>query len=162
MHPYPKHLGGFDYLGPRRYFLTFCTHERRRLFMNAAHVTLVESHFLRTARDVQFADLAHCFMPDHLHCAIEGRSPDADARRFIARMKQFTGYYFKREFNLQLWQRYGYEHVIRGDEATRDVIRYVLQNPIRAGLVTDVSDYPFVGSSEYSIQQLIEFCRSSG
>jgi len=161
VHPYPRHLGGFDYRGFRRYFLTFCTHDRRPLFTNARHVALVELHFLRTATEMEFADLAHCFMPDHLHAIVEGRAERADARVFIARMKQYSGFYFKRAFKEQLWQRYGYERVIRNDEATGKVIRYVLENPIRAGLVSNVSEYPFVGSSEYSIEQLLEFCRDS-
>lgn len=127
--------------------------------MRAEHVALVELHFLRIAKEMQFADLAHCFMPDHLHAALEGRAAESDDRRFIARMKQYTGFYFRREFSERLWQRYGYEHVIRDDESTRQVIRYVLENPIRAGLVLDVSEYPFIGSSEYSVEQLIDFCR---
>jgi hypothetical protein len=60
MHAYPKHLDAFDYLGPHRYFLTFCTYERQPLFHIAAHVALVESQFLQTAKSMGFADLAHC------------------------------------------------------------------------------------------------------
>jgi hypothetical protein len=30
MTSYPEHLSGFDYVGVHRYFLTFCTFERRR------------------------------------------------------------------------------------------------------------------------------------
>ena len=97
-------------------------------------------------------------MPDHLHAAVEGRSRTADARTFVARMKQYTGFYFKKEFGESLWQRYGYERVLRDDETTSAVIRYVLENPLRAGLVASVADYPFVGSGEYSIAQLLDFC----
>jgi putative transposase len=159
---YPKHVDGFDYLGPHRYFLTFCTYERQPLFHIAPHVALVESHFLQTAKSMGFADLAHCFMPDHLHTAVEGRDENADLKAFVARMKQYTGFHFKKTFGRQLWQRYGYEHVIRHDEPTRAIIRYILENPIRAGLVRAVEDYRFVGSSEYTFEQLVEYCRSSG
>lgn len=85
VHPYPPHLDGFDYLGFHRYFLTFCTHDRRPLFTIAEHAALVELYFLRTAKETQFADLAHCFMPDHLHAAVEGRAERADARLSISR-----------------------------------------------------------------------------
>jgi hypothetical protein len=73
-----------------------------------------------------------------------------------------TGFYFKKTFGRQLWQRYGYEHVIRHDEPTRAIIRYILENPIRAGLVPAVADYRFIGSSEYTVEQLVEYSRSSG
>ena len=97
-------------------------------------------------------------MPDHLHTAVEGQTVDADLRRFSARAKQFTGFYFKRTFGIRLWQRYGYEHVIRSDETTASVIRYVLENPVRANLVRDVHDYRYIGSSEYSLEQLLDYC----
>jgi hypothetical protein len=76
-------------------------------------------------------------------------------------MKQYTGFHFKRTFRTELWQRYGYAHVIRHDESTRKVIRYVLENPIRAGLVSDISMCRFIGSSEYSVEELLDFCRGS-
>jgi hypothetical protein len=84
-------------------------------------------------------------------------------------MKQHTGFHFKKQFGERLWRRYVHEHVIRSDEVTGNVIRYVLENPVRAGLVTDLRLYPFIGSSEYTLEQLLEFCvdppesgRSSG
>ena len=88
MHAYPKRLDAFDYLGPHRYFLTFCTYERQPLFHIAAHVALIGSHFCNRQRTMGFADLAHCFMPDHLHTAVEGRHENADLKAFVARMKQ--------------------------------------------------------------------------
>jgi putative transposase len=129
MHPYPKHLASFDYLGSHRYFLTLCTFDRQPRFRDSAAVTLVESHFLRTARDCGFSDLAHCFMPDHLHAAVQGIAENADLKVFLARMKQYSGFYYKKTFGGRLWQRYSYERVIRSEQTTRDVIRYVIENP---------------------------------
>jgi hypothetical protein len=34
---------------------------------------------------------------------------------------------------------------------TAAVIRYVLENPLRARLAASVSEYPFIGSSEYPV-----------
>jgi REP element-mobilizing transposase RayT len=156
MHPYPKHLDSFEYRGAQRYFLTFCTHDRVPLFTTAEHVALVR-YFLSTVRQFEFADLVHCFMPDHLHTAIERQTPAADLRSFASRMKQYTGFYFKKEFGQRLWQHYGYEHIIRSEETTSTIVRYVLENPIRGGLASNVDEYPFIGSSEYTREQLIEF-----
>jgi REP element-mobilizing transposase RayT len=97
-------------------------------------------------------------MPDHLHLAVEGRREDADLKIFIKRMKQFSGFYFKQAHGVTLWQRYGYEHVLRSNEDTKGVVRYILENPLRAHLARDVRDYPFFGSSEYSRAELLEFC----
>jgi len=42
-----------------------------------------------------------------------------------------------------------------GDD-TRLVVRYIVQNPVRAGLVTNARDYPWSGSSRYTIDELEE------
>ena len=102
---------------------------------------------------------AYCFMPDHLHLLAEGIAADADLKAFTARAKQFSGYHFARQTRTRLWQRYGYERVLRAEETTRDVIRYILDNPVRAGLTMDVGSYPFWGSEVYSRDQLIEYVR---
>jgi hypothetical protein len=47
----PEHLKTFDYLGPHRYFLTFCTFERRRIFVNRERADAVHGQFLRAAFD---------------------------------------------------------------------------------------------------------------
>jgi hypothetical protein len=39
----PQHLKTFDYLGPRQYFLTFCTYSRTRLFITADAVATVRT-----------------------------------------------------------------------------------------------------------------------
>jgi REP element-mobilizing transposase RayT len=158
MHPYPPHLPGFDYIGLHRYFLTYCTKDRRPLFTDPRHVALVEEHFLRTAHESAFADFVHCFMPDHVHAVVGGQTDAADLRRFVKGMKQSTGFYFKKECGCRLWQRYGFERILRDDESTIDVMRYVLANPVRAGLVARVHDYPFIGSSGYTREQLLDFC----
>ena len=59
-----------------------------------------------------------------------------------------------------MWQRYGYERVVRDDDATIEVARYILANPLRAGLVKDIREYPFTGSSMETIGELIENLRT--
>ncbi len=54
-----------------------------------------------------------------------------------------------------LWQRYGFEHVLRDEEVSVIVAKYVLENPIRSGMVERVEDYPFVGSLVYSVADLL-------
>jgi len=95
-------------------------------------------------------------MPDHLHLVLEGTSDDSDCLRFIKLAKQYSGFYFARSRGEKLWQRYGFEHVLRDDELTLAVVRYVLQNPVRAGLADDPREYPFIGSQVYTIDELLD------
>jgi REP element-mobilizing transposase RayT len=95
-------------------------------------------------------------MPDHLHLLIEGTSEDSDLLAFVHVMKQRTAYEYRRSRGATLWQKGYYEHVVRDDEATLDIARYVLANPVRAGLVAEPRDYPFSGSLVFSREQLNE------
>lgn len=60
--------------------------------------------------------------------------------------KQKTSYYFKRVTGYKLWQENYHEHVLRNDEDVEKVIKYILHNPVRAGIVRNYYDYPYSGS----------------
>jgi REP element-mobilizing transposase RayT len=107
-------LRGFDYLDKYRYFITFCTYHRRPLFMSAPHVDLTRTQILRAAGQESFDLIAYCFMPDHVHLLVSGSLSSSDCRRFIARAKQFSGFYYQKEFRERLWQRYSYDYPYLG------------------------------------------------
>ena len=154
---YPRHIEGFSYVGIYRYFLTFCTEERVKRFEDSAVVELAMTQFLRAARDEEFAIIVSCFMPDHVHLLVEGQRDDADLKKFIAHAKQSSGFEFGKRKEGRLWQRYGYEHVLRDEEDTRAIAAYILENPVRAGLAANVDDYPHISSSIYTRRELIDF-----
>jgi len=108
----PGHLGRFDYLGLHRYSLTFYCHARQRLFVRDCVVELALLQIRRAAVTEQFAILAYCFMPDHLHLLTEATTEQSDGLRFITRAKQLSGFHYKQRYKTQPWQRYGYEHVL--------------------------------------------------
>ena len=152
----PGHVKSFDYLGLHQYSLTFCTCNRTCYFVDKSRVDVVFEQFVRSATENDFGILAYVFMPDHVHLLIEGLSDTSNALTFIDRAKQYSGYYFKRAFHTKLWQRYGFEHTLRDDEAALSVARYILENPIRAGLVERVEDYPFCGSLMHPVNDILE------
>lgn len=96
-------------------------------------------------------------MPDHLHLLVEAKSEASDGRDFIKRSRQYSAFYYSKAYRSRLWQRYGYDHVLRDDEETIVVIRYILRNPLLAGLVRRIEDYPFVGSLEYPLEALFDW-----
>jgi putative transposase len=152
----PEHLNAFSYRGPHRYFLTFCTYGKHKAFVDQEPVDVVLSHILRTSQEQGLELTAYCFMPDHVHLLVEGTVPTSDCREFVARAKQFSGFYYTKRFGVRLWQRYSYERVLREHEQTVRVVRYILENPLRAGLVQRVQDYLFLGSSAHTIEQIAE------
>jgi|SRR5688572_26025637 len=161
-HPYPAHHSRLPYAGKHHYFLTFCTSNREPTFLHGANVLLVRTQILRAAREERFEVLAYCFMPDHLHLIASGRGESADAKMFIKMSKQYSGYYFKKKAGFQLWQRYGFERVIRNDAELAFTIGYIAANPVRSGLVDHPSKYPYLGSERYTVAELLSICEYTG
>ena len=101
-------------------------------------------------------------MPDHLHLLVKAQRDDCNLKRFISRGKQYSGFYFKRTMKQTLWQRYGYERVLRNEADTIVFARYIVENPVRAGLVVSTLDYPFWGSSTRLREELLDYVRRAG
>ena len=64
------------------------------------------------------------------------------------RFKQASGFACNKLLGWQgpFWQASYYDHVVRRDEDIEAVRDYVLENPVRAGLVENAEDYPCSGS----------------
>jgi REP element-mobilizing transposase RayT len=151
----PQRIPGFEYRGPYRYFLTFCTRDRRDCFRDRAIVTLVLMQFRRVATTSSFAVLAYCLMPDHAHLLVEGLTARADLRRFAKAAKQASGQAYARQAGRPLWQEGYYERVLRPNDDALGVARYIIANPVRAGLVVTPGEYPYLGSDVWTMDELL-------
>ena len=117
-------------------------------------VSSAYEQFVRTATQFEFAILAYCFMPDHLHLLVEAEASDCNLVGFAHAVKQRTGYEYRKLAPDALWQKGYFEHVLRDDELMPVVARYILANPVRGGLCSAPRDYPFSGSLVWSKEQL--------
>jgi putative transposase len=96
-------------------------------------------------------------MPDHVHVVVEATQDDSDCISFVRAFKQQTAFAFKQRVGRRLWQSSFYDHVLHNNESTQAVVRYILENPVRAKLVRSPADYPYSGSLVYSGEQLLEW-----
>jgi putative transposase len=151
----PKRLGNVCYVGVARYFLTFCVHERRKVFTCDQSVQLALLHIRQSARHERFSLFAYCFMPDHVHLLVESMSIGSDLRRFVARAKQHSGAAFALKHGGRLWQAGYYERILRRSEDAKWVARYIVNNPVRAGLVSSPSQYAYFGSDVWTLDELM-------
>ena len=83
-------------------------------------------------------------MPDHLHLLLqlgEGTSL-SDA---VMHLKTNVAKQVNRELlrTGAVWQRGFHDHALREDEDVRAAARYIIANPLRAGLVQTIGDYPY-------------------
>lgn len=144
------------YIGLRRYYLTFCTADRRPRFSDADVVDLALQQFRQCATLCCMAIVAYCFMPDHVHLLVEGCTDGADALAFVHQAKQRSGFAFARRQSGRMWQPSFYDCVLRDGVATVSVARYIFENPVRGGMVTEPADYHFSGSSRFTVEQMLE------
>jgi REP element-mobilizing transposase RayT len=88
---------------------------------------------------------------------VEGLTDESDFQRFVNAAKQRSSHRFAQERGEQLWQTSYFDHTLRPDEKPREVMRYIITNPVRAGIVCDVRDYEYWGSQVYGWEELLEY-----
>ena len=100
----PRRLKGFSYIGFARYSLTFCTYERRHIFIDADVFNRTMTQIRQAAAESRFELLAYCLMPDHAHLLSEGFSEHSNLRRFVESAKLRSAYAHARAKREWLWQ----------------------------------------------------------
>lgn len=153
---HPPRIAHFSYQGFHRYFLTFCLWKRQRILRSADIVDPLLAQFRLQAAKHRFAIITYCFMPDHVHLLVEGLAEDSDLCRFVSAVKQATAHWFVERYGCRLWQPGFYDHVLRDDDHLVAVVRYIVANPIRAGLSSAIGEYPFAGSDVFAMSQIAE------
>ena len=92
--------------------------------------------------------LTYCLMPNHIHAIAIPRTPDCLAKVFGKVSGQYAQKINKREsWQGHLWQARFYS-VVMDERHTFAAIKYVEQNPVRAGLCAKAEQWPW--SSAYS------------
>ena len=117
----------------RTFFVTSVTWGRRGLFQTD-RMTDLFFDVVRTSREHY---LLHEFvlMPEHCHLLLTP-NPDISVERVMQRIKGGFSFRAKRElqFNGEVWQPSFTEHRIRDWEDYCVRRKYILENPVRAGL----------------------------
>ncbi|KJZ33571.1 MULTISPECIES: REP-associated tyrosine transposase [Pseudomonas] len=134
-------IGRFSESG-RIYLLTVVVHQRQPFFVDWRLGGSVVQQ-LRLAQEDGWADfLTWVVMPDHMHCLV--RLQDKTLAELMCRIKSRSSLAVNQALGRRgrLWQKGYHDRAVRRDEDVKDLARYVVANPIRAGLVTRVHDYP--------------------
>lgn len=124
------------------YLLTVVVRDRQKVFSQFKNGRLVVDA-LRKAQQEQFADtLAWVVMPDHFHWLIQLQN--ITLPKLMARTKSRVTVSLNREVGREcsLWQAGFHDRAIRKEEDLQAVARYIVANPLRAGLVKKVGDDP--------------------
>ncbi|MCS7266310.1 MAG: transposase, partial [Armatimonadetes bacterium] len=93
---------------------------------------------------------AYCILPDHIHLLVSPSGQGESISDIVGMVKiEINRAFNKLGFEKIQWQRSFYDHVLREDErdsfAFEGMVSYILENPVKAGLVERASDYRFSG-----------------
>ncbi|CAK9892463.1 MULTISPECIES: REP-associated tyrosine transposase [Pseudomonas] len=126
----------------RLYLLTSITRDRVPIFDNFHAARCIPRQFRQAQLEGAARTLAWVVMPDHVHWLIELQQGSLAClmRRFKSRSR--CALYKLGTLQGRLWQPGYHDHGLRREENVCAVARYVVANPLRAGLVKKLGDYP--------------------
>ncbi|QZA81145.1 REP-associated tyrosine transposase [Deefgea piscis] len=126
------------------YVITAVCHQRLALLSGLYEARCVVNGF-RSCDDMGLSQtLAFVVMPDHFHWLLILKEGGLDS--LLRRLKSTTAIELNKmnqQTGRQIWQKAYYDHAIRADEDVKAVARYIVANPIRAGLVKNLSNFSF-------------------
>jgi REP element-mobilizing transposase RayT len=126
----------------RAYLITVVVYQRRPIFTDWRIGRLLVAE-LKRAQDQQWVkSIAWVVMPDHLHWLVQ--LENASLERLMQTVKSRSTLTINRALNRTgaFWQTGYHDRAIRDNEDLRPYARYIIANPLRAGLVKKVADYP--------------------
>ena len=90
---------------------------------------------LRAFDGVRYKLFAWCVMPNHVHVVFQALG-EWGLAQILHSWKSYTARQAQRKFEIRgaFWQREYYDHLIRDNEQFTRAVKYVAENPVRAGL----------------------------
>ena len=121
----------------RIYLITAVTQNRIPWFHDVQKARCVVT-CMREAQQRGLAEtLAYVLMPEHLHWLMTPGKPRA-LSPVVGGVKSMSA----RRIGHGIWQSGFHDHAVRREEDLVKLARYVVANPLRAGLVRKLGDYP--------------------
>jgi REP element-mobilizing transposase RayT len=89
---------------------------------------------------------AYVVMPNHVHLLV---TPHVNAMHWLGPLKGFTAHQANRVLarHAPFWQDESYDHLVRNGEEFRRTLRYIENNPVKAGLVQSPELFPWSSAS---------------
>ena len=130
-------LKEFDYASPNYYFITICTHDKKKLFGEAGKqntlgkiadeaVSQISKHFTNVTVD------KYVIMPNHVHMIVILHGDTSNLSSIIGSYKSFvTKEIHSKGSTQKIWQVSFHDHVIRNRESYLKIWNYIDTNPIK-------------------------------
>lgn len=129
----------------QEYLITAVAHQRTAIFndFNCSRVLIKTLRDSEQRHDCQW--LCWVIMPDHFHGLLRlNNSPPDDVSKVMKFVKGQSGRMINKLLDRsgKLWQTGFHDHALRHEEDRLHIARYIVANPLRAGLVERLADWP--------------------
>jgi len=125
------------------YHVIAATKDRQPLFFRYDRGKFVVKALIRMQRASIATTVAYVVMPDHLHWLMQLHER-MDLSTCVGNIKSYSARLLNASLGTKgpVWQRGFFDSALRRECDLIGLSRYIVANPIRAGLVEHVGDYP--------------------
>jgi REP element-mobilizing transposase RayT len=124
-------------------------------WLEQMNVASIVAERVQTLAGERYQLITYCVMPNHVHLLIKpfdkehlehqgntAKYPVTDTLRLL---KGSTARYCNQVLGRDgaFWQHESYDHYVRDEEELERIVRYILNNPVKAGLADDWKKWPF-------------------
>ncbi len=145
-----RHFGRFDELldisktGPK--------------WLKRPDIATIVADSIRHRDHKEYNLICYCIMPNYVHFVISDlkllkTGTAYGLTKMMQNLKRYTATRANKRLNRvgkQFWQNESYDHVVWGNQELRNIINYVLNNPVKANLDAYMFKYPWVYSIYHS------------
>jgi putative transposase len=153
------HLKGFNYsFHECIFFITICTAKKQAYFSNPNICETIINELEYRCAEKEIKLFCYCIMPDHLHILIsleenykkrKGAFGERTLQNWVSAFKRYTARLIGQMYHVEtLWQKNFYDRVVRREESLIDLCSYILNNPVRRGMVSAWEEYPYARMME--------------
>ena len=127
------------------YLITTVTHKRQPLFTDFHCARSLIRTIRNTEQICKIESLSFVIMPDHMHWlfSLGNKSHLSQVIAKVKRISAFRVNEINNRTGSRVWQPGFHDYALRDEGEIKDVARYIVANPLRAGLVNKIGDYPF-------------------
>ena len=118
------------------YLITVATRKRYPYFLSFEHACSASKSFYQPRVTLVANTLSYVVMPDHIHWLLQLNGELLEA---VRRYKSYVSL----DVGERIWQDGFHDRMIRKEEDIKAVARYIVGNPLRAGLVANINHYSF-------------------
>ena|ERR1700693_2534438 len=87
-------------------------------------------------------------MSNHVHALLKPHKPLREVTRAIKRTSARQANVILSSTGRPFWQDESYDHWVRDNREFQHIARYIERNPVRAGLVKSVEEWPWSSASK--------------